>query len=243
MSAASAPSQPSGTLAAPAPRPSARRWFVALAVWTWLGLAIQFVISSTGMYPTQATKASSYGFLNAPGAEGAVGRIIDFFSYFTIWSNIAVAVVATLLALDPLRDGRWLRAVRLSSLLMISITGLVYGVILAGVSELRGWEVLANFFIHQSVPLLAIVVFVVAGPRGWIDWPTVARSMVLPLIWLAYILVRGEVIDAYPYFFMDVVVLGYGQVLLNVAGVLLLGLVLAIAFLFVDRWLTRRATR
>lgn len=224
-------------------RPSARRWFVGLAAWTWLGLAIQFVISSTGMYPTQATKPSSYGYLNAPGIEGAVGRIVDFFSYFTIWSNITVAVVATLLALDPQRDGRWLRAVRLSSLLMISITGLVYGVILAGVSALRGWEVLANFFIHQSVPLLAVVVFVVAGPRGWIDWPTVARSLVLPLVWLAYVLVRGVVIDAYPYFFIDVVVLGYGTVMLNLAGVMLLGLVLAVVFLYADRWLVRRATR
>jgi len=232
--------------AAPTPvplRPSARRWFVGLAAWTWLGLAIQFVISATGMYPTQATKPSSYGFLNAPGAEGAVGRIVDFFSYFTIWSNITVAVVATLLALDPARDGRWMRAVRLSGLLMISITGLVYGVILAGLSELRGWEVLANFFIHQSVPLLAAVVFVVAGPRGWIDWPTIARSMVLPLVWLAYVLVRGVVIDAYPYFFLDVAVLGYPAMLVNLLGVLALGLLIAVGFLYVDRWLTRRATR
>jgi hypothetical protein len=233
--------------AAPAPsvplRPSARRWFVALAGWTWLGLAIQFVISATGMYPSQATKPSAYGYFNAPGAEGAVGRIVDYFSYFTIWSNITVAVVATLLALDPARDGRWMRAVRLSGLLMISITGLVYGVILAGLSELRGWEVLANFFIHQSVPLLAVVVFVVAGPRGWIDWPTIARSMVLPLVWLAYVLVRGVVIDAYPYFFLDVAVLGYPAVLVNLLGVLALGLLIAVGFLYVDRWLTRRATR
>ena len=221
-------------------RSSARTWFAALAVWAWLGLAIQFVLSSTGMYPSDPTKPSAYGW-NPAGLEGLVPRVIDFFSYFTIWSNITVAVVATMLALRPDRDSRWFRAVRLSALLMISVTGLVYGVLLAGLADLQGWEVLANFFIHQSVPLLAIVVFLVAGPRGWIDWPTIGRATVLPLGWAAYALVRGAVIGAYPYFFIDVAVLGYPAVLLNLVGVLLLGLVIALVLWALDRWLTRRA--
>lgn len=223
-------------------RSSARTWFIALAVWAWLGLAIQFVLSSTGMYPSDPAKPSAYGW-NPAGIEGLVPRVIDFFSYFTIWSNIAVAVVATMLVLRPERDSVWFRAVRLSSLLMISVTGLVYGVILAGVTELEGFEVLANFFIHQSVPLLAFVVFLVAGPRGWIDWPTIGRATVLPLAWAAYALLRGAVIDAYPYFFIDVAVLGYGAVLLNLVGVLTLGLVIALVLWALDRWLTRRALR
>ena len=234
-------SAPAAAVAVPL-RSSARTWFVALAVWAWLGLAIQFVLSSTGMYPSDPAKPSAYGW-NPAGLDGLVPRVIDFFSYFTIWSNIAVAVVATMLALRPDRDSVWFRAVRLSSLLMISVTGLVYGVILAGVTELEGFEVLANFFIHQTVPLLAFVVFLVAGPRGWIDWPTIGRATVLPLVWAAYALVRGAVIDAYPYFFIDVAVLGYGAVLLNLVGVLTLGLVIALVLWALDRWLTRRALR
>ena len=220
---------------------AAQRWFLANAVVAWLGLAIQLTISATGMYPTTATKPSQYGYGNAPGIEGLVGRLVDFFSYFTIWSNIAVAVVMTLLALDARRDSSVLRAVRLSALLMISITGLVYGVILSGVSTLRGWEVLANLFIHQLVPLLTVVVFVVAGPRGWIDRRVLLGSFVLHVKGLVYALVRGAVIGAYPYFFIDVVTLGYGTVFLNLAGVLLLGLVIALVLWAVDRWLTRRA--
>lgn len=227
-------------LARPARAARAQRWFLANAAVAWVGLAVQLTLSATGMYPSTATKPSQYGYGNAPGIEGLVGRLVDFFSYFTIWSNIAVAVVMTLLALDARRDTPALRAVRLSALLMISITGLVYGVILSGVSTLRGWEVLANFFIHQLVPLLTVVVFVVAGPRGWIDRRILLGSFVLPIVWLAYALVRGAVIGAYPYFFIDVVTLGYGTVLLNLAGVLLLGLVIALAFWGIDRLLTRR---
>ena len=73
-------------------RSSARTWFSALAVWAWLGLAIQFVLSSTGMYPSDPTKPSAYGW-NPAGIEGLVPRVIDFFSYFTIWSNIAVEMI------------------------------------------------------------------------------------------------------------------------------------------------------
>ncbi len=219
---------------------TAQRWFLGNAVVAWLGLAIQFTLSSTGMYPTTSTKPSEYGYGNAPGIDGLIGRVVDFFSYFTIWSNAAVAVVLTLLVLDSRRDSPVLRAVRLSSLLMISITGLVYGVILSGVSTLRGWEVLANFFIHQAVPLLTVVVFVVAGPRGWINGRVLAGSFVLPILWLVYALVRGVVIGAYPYFFIDVVKLGYGTVALNLTGVLLLGLVIALVLWAVDRRLARR---
>ncbi len=232
-----------GSVTSTARTPTAQRWFLANAVVAWLGLAIQLTISATGMYPTTATKPSEYGYGNAPGIEGLVGRIVDFFSYFTIWSNIAVAVVMTLLALDAWRDSYVLRAVRLSALLMISITGLVYGVILSGVVTLRGWEVLANLFIHQLVPLLTVVVFVVAGPRGWIDRRVLLGSFVLPILWLVYALVRGAVIGAYPYFFINVVTLGYGTVLLNLAGVLLLGLVIALVLWALDRWLVRRRAR
>ena len=221
--------------------PRAQRWFLVNAVVAWLGLAVQLTISATGMYPTTATNPSEYGYGNAPGVDGLVGRLVDFFSYFTIWSNIAVAVVMTLLALDARRDSSVLRAVRLSALLMISITGLVYGVILSGVVTLRGWEYLANFFIHQLVPLLTVVVFFVAGPRGWIDRRVLLGSFVLPIAWLAYSLVRGSVIGAYPYFFINVVKLGYGTVAVNLAGVLLLGLVIALALWGLDRWLVRRA--
>ena len=225
---------------APARSTRAQRWFLVNAAVAWLGLAVQLTLSATGMYPSTATKPSQYGYGNAAGIDGLVGRIVDYFSYFTIWSNIAVAVVMTLLVLDARRDSYVLRAVRLSGLLMISITGLVYGVILAGVSTLRGWEVLANFFIHQLVPLLTVVVFVVAGPRGWIDRRVLLGSFVLPIVWLAYALVRGVVIGAYPYFFIDVVTLGYGSVFLNLAGVLLLGLVIALALWGLDRLLTKR---
>jgi hypothetical protein len=220
----------------------ARPWHAVNAAVAWLGLALQLVLSAGGVYPSTQTVPSQFGYANAAGLAGAVGRTLDFFSYFTIWSNIVVAVVATLLAIDPARDSRLLRVLRLDALLMITVTGIVYAVVLAPISHLTGWQVPANSLLHQITPLLTLVVWLVVGPRGWIAWRTIPESLVLPVIWIVYTLLRGAVIGAYPYPFIDVVKLGYGQVLINVVGIAVIGVVIASILLGIDRLLTRRRT-
>jgi hypothetical protein len=41
-------------------------------------------------------------------------KLVRFISYFTIESNLLVMVVAATLAIDPERDGRWWRVLRLN---------------------------------------------------------------------------------------------------------------------------------
>jgi hypothetical protein len=221
-------------------RARGRVWFLVNATVAWIGLVLQLVLSAGGFYPSTDTVPSQTGYANALGAAGAFGRIVDYASYFTIWSNIVVAVVLTLLALQPGRDSPTLRVLRLDSLLMITITGLVYAVVLAPTATNVGWQIIGNFFVHQATPVLTIVVWLVVGPRGWIRWSTIAPAMILPLVWVAYTLVRGGVISGYPYPFIDVVRHGYGQVLINVVGVAVLGVVIAAILLGVDRLLSRR---
>ena len=198
------------------------------------------MLSAGGIYPSTQTVPSQFGYANATGLAGAVGRTLDFFSYFTIWSNIVVAVVATLLAIDPARDSRLLRVLRLDALLMITITGIVYAVVLAPNAHLTGWQVPANSLLHQITPLVTVVVWLVVGPRGWIAWRTVPESLVLPVVWIVFTLVRGAVIGAYPYPFIDVVKLGYGHVLVNLVVIAVIGVVIAVVLLGVDRLLSRR---
>ena len=58
---------------------------------------------------------------------------------------------------------------------------------------------------------------------------------------LALELLRGAVIGAYPYGFVDVVTKGYGTVLVNSIAITLFGVVIGLVFLGIDRLLTRRA--
>ena len=217
-----------------------RPWFALYAGVAWLGLGMQFVLSATGMYPSTTTIPSAVGYNNPPGAAGALPRIFDLLSYFTIWSNIVVAVLATLLALRPWRDSHLLRVLQLDALIMITVTGLVYAVLLGPTATLSGWQYPANSLLHQITPLVTVIVFLVAGPRGRLAWRTIPEALVLPLVWVGYTLVRGAVIGAYPYPFIDVVRLGYGQVLINVVGIAVFGVIIGAIFVAIDRWLSRR---
>ena len=62
----------------------------------------------------------------------------------------------------------------------------------------------------------------------------------LPAGGLAFTLLRGPVVDWYPYPFVDVIAEGYGRVLLNAAVITDLWLGLAAGLAYADRWLLAR---
>lgn len=97
--------------------------------------------------------------------------------------------------------------------------------------------------LHTVTPLMAVIGWLPFGPRGQIDARVVAGSLVYPLLWLAFTLVRGPLAgDFYPYPFLDVGEHGYPRVLLNALLVALLLLALAAGAHALDRDLTRGRT-
>jgi hypothetical protein len=58
-------------------------------------------------------------------------RLWNVLSYFTVWSNILILVVAFLLWREPLRRGPAFAVFRLASLVMITLTGVIYALVLA----------------------------------------------------------------------------------------------------------------
>ena len=62
----------------------------------------------------------------------------------------------------------------------------------------------------------------------------------MPVIWVAWMLLRGAIVDAYPYGFVNVVDLGYAVVLRNLVLVLLLALGIAALLFGVESLLRRR---
>ena len=206
------------------------------------GVVLNLVIVILGLY--SSPPADQYLLGNNPeGAAGAVSRVIDFFSYFTILSNIVVILVCTLLALDRARPTPVMRALRMDSLMMISVTGLVFALVLAPSFHPDGLEYVTNTLEHYVTPILTVVTWLIWGPRAWLRLSSVFTALVIPVIWLAYTFVRGTVIHAFPYGFLAVDELGWGQALANVAGVLMVGIVLGLVFWGLDVLLSRRAVR
>jgi len=159
-------------------------------------------------------------------APGPATRVFRFFSYFTVQSNILVAVAATMLAPDPDRDGRAWRAVSLAGIVGITATGVIHYLLRRPLLDLTGWSAITDTMLHVAVPLLAVVGWLLFGPRPRIDRTTVGLTLLGPLAYMIYTVVAGEIGDWYPYPFTDVGALGYPRVLLNAVAVMafLLGL-------------------
>ena len=81
-----------------------RTAFGATAILAAFGMVLNLALSALGTYPSTQTVPSLLGF-NDSGSAGAPGRILDFLSYFTVLSNIIVAVVMAMLWRNPARSG------------------------------------------------------------------------------------------------------------------------------------------
>ena len=171
----------------------------------------------------------------ADPATSIVTRIVRFFSYFTIQSNLLVLAAVLPLVRDPGHDGPLWQVVRLASLLGITITGLVYAVVLAPLYDPQGIDAWTNAGEHYVSPLMTVLGWLVFGPRPRITAEVVALALVWPVLWIAWILVQGPATDWYPYDFMSVAVHGYGIALRNLAFVVLLALAFLLVFRLIDR--------
>jgi hypothetical protein len=219
-------------------RPVARILYAVTALSAAIGMVLAFAISGLG---TEIHRVGKPGLFDDYG-QNALGRLADLASYFTEWSNILVAIVFTLLAIRTADRGRLLQVLLFDALLMIIVTGLVYNAILApAMAPRHGVDLLSTTLAHTVTPLLAVIVWAVFGPRGWLHRRLILPALVLPIIWVVFTLLRGAFIDAYPYGFINVVELGYPMALINVGVILLIGITICFALLGIDR-LARRWT-
>lgn len=137
-------------------------------------------------------------------------------SFFTIQSNVLAAVTSAQLARDPHRDGPIWRVVRLDARVGIIVTGVVYSTVLARIHQPNGWqEWSTNTVVHYVVPIMMVLGWLLFGRRSRITGRVVAWSLVFPILWFGYTLIRGERTPWYPYPFVDVVSHGYPTVLVN----------------------------
>jgi hypothetical protein len=188
----------------------ARPWFAvtALCVVAGVALSVYTAVQTPGRFPT------------------GVERGFNTLAFFTVESNLIVGATTGLLAWRLDRPSTVFRTFRLIGLVAITVTGVVYHVALASIFDLDGIHQLGNQLVHTVVPLLTVLGWLIFGPRGQTSRRVAWLSLLYPLCWLAFTLIRGAVIHWYPYPFIDVAVIGYGKAILNAfwVSLLLLGL-------------------
>lgn len=142
----------------------------------------------------------------------------NFFGYFTLQSNIFLAIVWVLCGASALAGkgiSPFLVFARALAVTYIVIVGLVYAVLLAPLGAAGGvalpW---ANIVLHVVTPLAALAGWVLAPDRAPIRWRLLPLALVYPAIWISVVLVRGATDGWVPYPFLDPN-RGYGSVALT----------------------------
>lgn len=205
---------------------ASRWWHGVIAAVIAVSLVIQIALIFTG--GADANSGDTGASLSVPD------RLRFLFSFFTIESNIVVMIVSVLLAVDPLRRGFWWEVARLNALLAITITGLVFAVILAPQLHLTGWALVATIGFHYIAPWATVLGWLLFGPRRRFGGATVAGAFILPIAWLVYIFTQGIFTRWYPYPFLDVTQIGLGSALVNAAMVVVLAAVIALVYRLID---------
>ncbi|GGM98697.1 hypothetical protein GCM10009721_27030 [Terrabacter tumescens] len=169
-------------------------------------------------------------------------QVRRYFSYFTIQSNVLVAVSMFLIVRDRMNT-QVFRVVRLASLVGITVTGIVAAVALPPSPTYTTANLVCDRLLHVVVPALTFVGWAVFGPREKVTRDDLLPSLIWPVLWLAATLALGPFVGWYPYPFLNVGTIGFGRTLLNCAVIAMLFLALGGLALWADRRLSReRAT-
>lgn len=204
-----------------------RAWHGLLAMAVLAALVLQVALILTGGRDVNAVDGVAPADLET--------RLLRFFSYFTVQSNLLVLAASASLAWDPRIDGRVWRVLRLDALLGIAVTGIVFVTVLLPLVELDGLAAWANAGLHYVAPVGTLVGWWLFGPRPRIDGRTLALAFAWPVAWLACTLVHGHLDGWYPYPFLDAAELGYARVGRNVAAILAGACALAVALQWIER--------
>jgi len=203
------------------------------AVLTWAGLLIgagalllQFVLTLN---------------LRLATGDSLLGTLVFFFNFFTILTNIMLALIY----LSEVTGAGWLgwwRAPVTRAMMAgaIALVGFFNHLVLAELQDLTGLSLLADTLLHYVTPVLFVVWWLLFQPKGNLRLADLPAMLLPTLIWLVWAMLRGAVIGQYPYPILDAGKLGYGAVAINCLFVFIGLVVIYLVVLALDGALTGR---
>lgn len=155
-------------------------------------------------------------------------NLVNFLSYFTVENNIIFAFVILLSAFATAagKSSRLLDALRGFSTVFIVVVGIGFAILLAGLEGVQltavPWD---NTVLHYIVPIAAVVDYLIDRPRHHLSFSRSIFWIIFPIGYFAYSLVRGSMINWYPYPFLNPAN-GVEALVITAAGLLAVSVVL-----------------
>lgn len=152
---------------------------------------------------------------------------VNFFSYFTIESNLFAAIILILggyYALKKQTTSRLFDWLRGASTLYMIITGIIFSLLLAGLENVEltavPWD---NTVLHYIMPIAVAALWFVDPPKQNFSYLRSLLWIIFPLGYGAYTWIRGAIVGWYPYPFMNPEISGINGLVIVSVGIAIVG--------------------
>lgn len=143
--------------------------------------------------------------------------IIRFFTFFTILTNILVAMVFTANWLKSKNSFQFFNKpnTQVAIAVYIFVVGFVYNTILRFIWQPKGWDKLADELLHLVIPIVYILFWYFKFSKKEINYRSIFSWLLFPMIYIVVVMIRGYFSGYYPYPFLHVGNLGVEKVVYN----------------------------
>ncbi|WP_303747651.1 Pr6Pr family membrane protein [Stenotrophomonas pigmentata] len=206
------------TMKPPAPN---KVMLAVLAAVAWMALLLQLYLSIE---------------LAHANGHGAIHGVFAFLAYFTVLTNLFVALAATLpLAAEMSRPGRFFARPSVLGCATTSIVmvGAGYHLLLRNAWNPQGLQLITDYLLHYVVPLCALAYWIASASRFPLGRSAPLKWCIYPIGYLLYALVRGGLTSMYPYYFIDAASIGYVRVITYAAAMLAAFFVVGLVIRFI----------
>ncbi len=197
-------------------------WFpLCIALLGWFALIIQFYINITS------------------GVANIAELVIRYFSFFTILTNLLVAICCTNIVFAPQKKSGifFLKPQTLTAITVyILIVGIIYNIILRFLWQPVGLQKIVDELLHSVIPVLFLLYWWFAVNKRDLKWKQIISWLIYPLVYLIYILIRGNFSGFYPYPFVNVKQLGMAGVIQNSIGITIAFIVVGLILIAAGKW-------
>jgi hypothetical protein len=174
--------------------------------------------------------------------DSLLGALVFFFTYFTILTNMMLVAIY-LSDLVGWRRLDWWRGPGTRGMMFAAIALVMgfYHFILAATWNPQGLAKVADVSLHYVTPAVYILWWLVFQEKGRLRFGDLGWMILPPAVWLGWAMLRGGVINEYPYPILEAHKLGYPAVGLNILLVLAVLLLLFAVTVLIDRAMGRKS--
>lgn len=183
-----------------------------------------------------------FGLWVVIGPSRGFGRIEIVWIFFAFFTNLTNLLAAFALTAAARRSTGFLSRPGIVSGIAASavLVGLAWNLLLRDFDNPQGLRLVGELLLHDVCPPLFLVWWWLAASRQPLRYAEIARWALYPVGYFFYALVRGAADGFYPYPFFNVRELGYAQVCVNGAGILVGFIAIAAALIWIANLRSRR---